>query len=304
MTIIKGVYINLYKVQKKQEISKKMVIALMAELVLNRRAVIFLHTGESVAFCTILDFRLIRTMFFVLFLFLEAYIIDKPNWMPKAVLAFFKRNLRLNVHLRNEKGGRIHAKRKTKNMRRKAGRTQSDDFFSGASAKGVKTEGKRAAEAEKRRGFTLPGPADGGAARQRGQAGGNFKRNLFLPRRSIKARKITAEAEKRRGFTLPGPADGGAARQRGQAGGNFKRNLFLPRRSIKARKIKVKLEAQLLKKSQLGAGIPDSVFFNGVCDKICAGFQLFNGISHRYTGSGCLNDFYIVHAVSKSNGIF
>lgn len=257
MTIIKGVYINLYKVQKKQEISKKMVIALMAELVLNRRAVIFLHTSESVAFCTILDFRLIRTMFFVLFLFLEAYIIDKPNWMPKAVLAFFKRNLRLNVHLRNEKGGRIHAKRKTKNMRRKAGRTQSDDFFSGASAKRVKTEGKRAAEAEKRRGFTLPGPADGGAARQRGQAGGNFKRNLFLPRRSIKARKI-----------------------------------------------KVKLEAQLLKESQLGAGIPDSVFFNGVCDKICAGFQLFNGISHRYTGSGCLNDFYIVHAVSKSNGIF
>ena len=55
MTIIKGVYINLYKVQKKQKIYLvKMVIALMVELLLNWVAVIFFHTSESVAFCTIL----------------------------------------------------------------------------------------------------------------------------------------------------------------------------------------------------------------------------------------------------------
>ena len=55
MTIIKGVYINLYKVQKKQKkYLVKMVIALVVELLLNWVAVIFFYTSESVAFCTIL----------------------------------------------------------------------------------------------------------------------------------------------------------------------------------------------------------------------------------------------------------
>ena len=78
----------------------------------------------------------------------------------------------------------------------------------------------------------------------------------------------------------------------------------LPRRSLRAREIlKSTLREQNLKQLQTGAGLPDSVFFNGICDKISAGFQLLDCISHGDASSGCLDDFYVIHAVPKGHGI-